>query len=65
MSSIAYRSGFERDGIEHAYLHQVHNGIPVANTASNVVFKDGKVVSFASSFANTGMEHADIVQRQF
>jgi extracellular elastinolytic metalloproteinase len=53
-SSMYYRSGFSRDGIDVAYIKQVHNDIPFANTAANVAFKNDKVVSFGSSFVDTG-----------
>lgn len=53
-SCIEYHSGFALDGIEHAYLHQVHNGIPFVNAVANVAFKefDDSVLSYGSSFVN-------------
>lgn len=53
-SCIEYHSGFALDGIEHAYLHQAHNGIPFVNAAANVAFKelDDSALSYGSSFVN-------------
>ncbi|KAJ7260117.1 Fungalysin metallopeptidase-domain-containing protein [Mycena rebaudengoi] len=52
--TIAYRSGFEGEAADHAYLRQTVNGIPVANAVANVAFnKDDKVVAFGSSFVTS------------
>ncbi|KAH6901886.1 metalloprotease [Coprinopsis sp. MPI-PUGE-AT-0042] len=37
-------------GTRHVYLRQIFNGIAVSNAAASVILKDGKVVSFSSSF---------------
>ena len=49
---VRYQSGFtdKTTGVEHAYLKQYYNGIPLINTAANVAFKGDKVVSYGSSF---------------
>ncbi|KAJ7252047.1 Fungalysin metallopeptidase-domain-containing protein [Mycena rebaudengoi] len=52
--TVAYRSGFEGEAADHAYLRQTVNGIPVANAVANVAFnKDDKVVAFGSSFVTS------------
>ncbi|KAJ3541961.1 hypothetical protein NMY22_g3694 [Coprinellus aureogranulatus] len=50
-TGLEYRSGFSQDGVEHAYLVQVYDGIPFINAVANVAFKDGdnSVLSFGSS----------------
>ncbi|KAM5541577.1 hypothetical protein V8D89_004767 [Ganoderma adspersum] len=49
--AVAYRTGYANDVVQHAYIHQQINGIPVANAVANVAFnKANKVVSFGSSF---------------
>ncbi|KAF9531235.1 metalloprotease [Crepidotus variabilis] len=47
---IKHQSGFSSDVADHVYLIQVHDGIPFANAVANVAMKNGKVVSFGSSF---------------
>ncbi|KAF9446061.1 hypothetical protein P691DRAFT_794998 [Macrolepiota fuliginosa MF-IS2] len=50
-SAISYKSGFSGETAKHAYVKQIHNGIPVANAVANVAFNnDNKVVTFGSSF---------------
>ncbi|KAM5541594.1 hypothetical protein V8D89_004784 [Ganoderma adspersum] len=50
-NAAAYRTGYSNDVVQHAYIHQQINSIPVANAVANVAFnKAGKVVSFGSSF---------------
>ncbi|PFH46766.1 hypothetical protein AMATHDRAFT_153918 [Amanita thiersii Skay4041] len=50
-SEIGVRSSFEGEVASHAYLQQVHDGIPFANAVANVAFNKGnKVVSFGTSF---------------
>ncbi|CAA7257428.1 unnamed protein product [Cyclocybe aegerita] len=50
-SDMVFRSGFSSGLAEHAYLSQIHDGIPFANAVANVAFnKDSKVTSFGSSF---------------
>ncbi|KAF8162125.1 Fungalysin metallopeptidase-domain-containing protein, partial [Pholiota molesta] len=52
-SSVAFKSGFSGEVSDHAFLTQVHNGIPFANAVANVAFnKDNKVVTFGSSFVD-------------
>ncbi|KAM5541103.1 hypothetical protein V8D89_005236 [Ganoderma adspersum] len=49
--ALAYRTGYSNDAVQHAYIQQQINGIPVANAVANVAFnKANKVVSFGSSF---------------
>ncbi|KAM5541593.1 hypothetical protein V8D89_004783 [Ganoderma adspersum] len=49
--AAAYRTGYSNDVVQHAYIHQQINSIPVANAVANVAFnKANKVVSFGSSF---------------
>ncbi|KAM5541104.1 hypothetical protein V8D89_005237 [Ganoderma adspersum] len=49
--AAAYRAGYANDVVQHAYIQQQINGIPVANAVSNVAFnKANRVVSFGSSF---------------
>ncbi|KAG6841441.1 hypothetical protein C0991_011111 [Blastosporella zonata] len=47
---VGYRSGFSRGGLSVAYVQQLHNGIPFANTGGNIVWNKGDVVAFGSSF---------------
>nr|VWO99013.1 Extracellular metalloproteinase 4 (EC (Fungalysin MEP4) [Ganoderma boninense] len=50
-AAAAFRTGYANDVVQHAYIHQQINGIPVANAVANVAFnKDNRVVSFGSSF---------------
>ncbi|PFH47079.1 hypothetical protein AMATHDRAFT_182533 [Amanita thiersii Skay4041] len=50
-SGIGVRSSFEGEVASHAYLRQIHDGIPFANAVANVAFnKQNKVVSFGTSF---------------
>lgn len=51
---VRYNSGFTdaTTGVEHAYLKQYYNGVPIINTAANVAFKGNKIVSFGSSFVD-------------
>nr|VWO94070.1 Extracellular metalloproteinase 5 (EC (Fungalysin MEP5) [Ganoderma boninense] len=52
-SGAVYRTGYSNDVVQHAYIHQQINGIPVTNAVANVAFnRDNKVVSFGSSFIN-------------
>nr|VWO94078.1 Extracellular metalloproteinase 1 (EC (Fungalysin MEP1) [Ganoderma boninense] len=49
--SAAYRTGYSNDVVQHAYINQHTNGVPVANAVANIAFnKANKVVSFGSSF---------------
>jgi len=54
-ANISFARGFKSDstGVEHAYLKQSFNGIPIINTAANVAFKGESVMSFGSSFIDT------------
>lgn len=52
---MSYHSGFTRDGIDVAYIKQSINGLPFANTAANVAFKNDRVVSFGSNFVDSGL----------
>lgn len=48
---INFRSSYEADHVQHAYVKQTHKNIPFANAVANVAFsKDNKVVAFGSSF---------------
>ncbi|KAJ8482472.1 hypothetical protein ONZ45_g14935 [Pleurotus djamor] len=50
-AAIKLRSSFTGETAKHAFLRQVHDGIPFANAVANVAFNhDNKVVSFGSSF---------------
>ncbi|KAF9458835.1 Fungalysin metallopeptidase-domain-containing protein [Collybia nuda] len=50
-SSVKYRVGYSAEAASHAYVSQVHDGIPFANAVANVAFNhDNKVVAFGSSF---------------
>ncbi|KAF8952907.1 Fungalysin metallopeptidase-domain-containing protein [Flammula alnicola] len=52
-STVAYTSGFSGEVSDHAFLTQVHDGVPFSNAVANVAFnKDNQVVSFGSSFVN-------------
>ncbi|KAF9531236.1 metalloprotease [Crepidotus variabilis] len=51
---IKHQSGFSSEVADHVYLAQVHDGVPFANAVANVAMKDGKVISFGSSFVETG-----------
>lgn len=52
--AISFKSGYSSETAKHAYVKQIHNGIPIANAAANVAFShDNKVVSFGSSFVKT------------
>ncbi|KAI3595093.1 putative extracellular elastinolytic metalloproteinase precursor [Moniliophthora roreri] len=49
--SVAFRSGFEGEVSSHAFVRQIHDGIPFANAVANVALnKANKVVAFGSSF---------------
>ncbi|EEB90791.1 hypothetical protein MPER_10957, partial [Moniliophthora perniciosa FA553] len=49
--SVAFRSGFEGEVSSHAFVRQMHDGIPFANAVANVALnKANKVVAFGSSF---------------
>ncbi|KAK7038838.1 hypothetical protein VNI00_010468 [Paramarasmius palmivorus] len=49
--SVSFRSGFEGEVSSHAFVRQMHEGIPFANAVANVALnKANKVVSFGSSF---------------
>ena len=54
-ANISFERGFKSDstGVEHAYLKQQYNGIPIINTAANVAFKGESITSFGSSFIDT------------
>ncbi|KAF8678110.1 Fungalysin metallopeptidase (M36) [Rhizoctonia solani] len=43
-------AGHTHDGVSYEYFTQNINGIPVGNAVANVAMKDGKVVSYGSSF---------------
>ncbi|RDB18735.1 Extracellular metalloproteinase mep [Hypsizygus marmoreus] len=50
-NTIKFRSGFSGEAAKHAYVSQVHDGIPFANAVANIAFNhDNKVVAFGSSF---------------
>ncbi|KAF8056573.1 Fungalysin metallopeptidase-domain-containing protein [Lyophyllum atratum] len=50
-SAVSYKSGFSGEVARHAYVKQVHNGIPFANAVANIAYnQDDKVVAFGSSF---------------
>ncbi|KAJ8495564.1 hypothetical protein ONZ45_g12819 [Pleurotus djamor] len=50
-AAIKLRTSFTGETAKHAFLRQVHDGIPFANAVANVAFNhDNKVVSFGSSF---------------
>ncbi|KAG5726674.1 Extracellular elastinolytic metalloproteinase, partial [Termitomyces sp. T112] len=50
-STVSFRTGFSGEVAKHAYVTQIHNGIPFANALANVAFNhDDKVVAFGSSF---------------
>ncbi|KAG5641142.1 hypothetical protein DXG03_005893 [Asterophora parasitica] len=50
-TSIKYRTGYSGQAAKHAYVSQVHNGIPFANAVANIAYNhDDKVVAFGSSF---------------
>ncbi|KAJ6477192.1 Fungalysin metallopeptidase-domain-containing protein [Mycena vitilis] len=51
---VNFKSGYSANGTEYAYLSQQHNNIPFANAVANVAIKNGKVVSFGSSFVEAG-----------
>ncbi|KAF9486110.1 hypothetical protein BDN70DRAFT_794602 [Pholiota conissans] len=58
-SSVAFKSGFSGEVSDHAFLAQMHDGIPFANAVANVAFnKDNKVVTFGSSFVNPSKSFA-------
>ncbi|KAF4616615.1 hypothetical protein D9613_008897 [Agrocybe pediades] len=49
--AITFKSGFSGESAKHAYIKQIHDGVPFANAVANVAFNhDNKVVSFGSSF---------------
>ncbi|KAJ7626579.1 metalloprotease [Mycena polygramma] len=52
---VNFKSGYSADGTEYAYLSQQHDNIPFANAVANVALKNGKVVSFGSSFVEPGI----------
>ncbi|KAG5653861.1 hypothetical protein H0H81_009940 [Sphagnurus paluster] len=50
-SAIKYRTGYSADAAKHAYVSQVHNGVPFANAVANIAYNHAnKVVAFGSSF---------------
>ncbi|GLB39380.1 putative fungalysin metallopeptidase (M36) [Lyophyllum shimeji] len=50
-SSMKFRSGYSAESAKHAYITQLHDGVPFANAVANVAFNhDNKVVAFGSSF---------------
>ncbi|KAF9456503.1 Fungalysin metallopeptidase-domain-containing protein [Collybia nuda] len=50
-SSFKFRAGFAGDAATHAYVSQIHDGIPFANAVANVAFNHrNKVAAFGSSF---------------
>ncbi|KAF8223985.1 metalloprotease [Tricholoma matsutake] len=50
-STVKFRSSFSSDIVHHAYVSQVHDGIPFANAVANIAFnRNNKVVAFGSSF---------------
>ena len=52
--SVYIRSTSSNDGIQHAYVQQKVNGIPVANAVANVAFnRQNNVVAFGSNFVKT------------
>lgn len=56
--NVQIRSTSTIDGVSHAYVQQVVNGVPVANAVANIAFNsENKVVAFGSSFvkARSGM----------
>ncbi|EFI28231.1 metalloprotease [Coprinopsis cinerea okayama7 len=50
LANVEYVSGFESDVARHAYLQQLHNGLPVFNAVANIASTEDEVVSFGSSF---------------
>ncbi|KAI0047320.1 hypothetical protein FA95DRAFT_1268515 [Auriscalpium vulgare] len=49
--SVKFRSGYQGDNVQHAFVKQQESGIPFANAVANIAFNgDGKVVAFGSSF---------------
>ncbi|KAI0739678.1 Fungalysin metallopeptidase-domain-containing protein [Daedaleopsis nitida] len=49
--TIQFRTGFDSEVGQHAFLRQQINGVPIANAVANIAFnKANKVVSFGSSF---------------
>ncbi|KAF9460271.1 Fungalysin metallopeptidase-domain-containing protein [Collybia nuda] len=50
-SAVKFRTGYAAEAASHAYVSQVHDGVPFANAVANVAFNhDNKVVAFGSSF---------------
>ncbi|KAF5380174.1 hypothetical protein D9615_006215 [Tricholomella constricta] len=50
-SAIKFRTGYTAESAKHAYVSQVHDGIPFANAVANIAYNhDDKVVAFGSSF---------------
>ncbi|KAF8056609.1 Fungalysin metallopeptidase-domain-containing protein [Lyophyllum atratum] len=50
-NTIKYRTGYSAESAKHAYVTQVHDGIPFANAVANIAYNhENKVVAFGSSF---------------
>ncbi|KAF8072209.1 Fungalysin metallopeptidase-domain-containing protein [Lyophyllum atratum] len=49
--TIKFRTGYSGETSKHAYVSQVHDGIPFANAVANIAYNhDNKIVAFGSSF---------------
>ncbi|CAA7263415.1 unnamed protein product [Cyclocybe aegerita] len=50
---VSYTSGYSSETSDYAYLAQTHRNIPFVNAIANLVLKEGRIVSFGSSFVKT------------
>ncbi|CAA7263419.1 unnamed protein product [Cyclocybe aegerita] len=57
---VIYTSGYSSDVADYAYLAQAHDNILFINAVANLAMKDGKLVTFGSSFVKTASSHPTI-----